>query len=90
MVDSLKLVPPSDAQYLIKACSTRPDFFYGDHNAAIYIDGPPHDEPHQIKKDEEITDCLMEHGYAVIRFHHKDDWKQIFKSHVDIFGEISE
>ena len=45
----LMLRPPSDAQYLIESCSTRPDFFYREHNAAIYIDGPPHDEPDQIR-----------------------------------------
>ena len=43
------LRPPSDGQYLIEACSTRPDFFYREHNAAIYIDGPPHDTPEQIR-----------------------------------------
>lgn len=87
LVDELVLRPPSHAQYLIESCSTRPDFFYNEFNAAIYIDGPPHDEPHQIKADEEITHSLMEMGYIVIRFHHKADWKAIFKKHPDIFGE---
>ena len=68
------LRPPSDAQYLIEACSTRPDFFYREHNAAIYVDGPPHDEPDQMREDEAITRRLMEIGYIVIRFHHKADW----------------
>ena len=86
-MDELVLRPPSDAQYLIESCSTRPDFFYREYNAAIYVDGPPHDEPHQIKADEEITRNLMEMGYVVIRFHHKADWRTIFKNHPDIFGE---
>jgi len=51
-VDKFILRPPSDAQFLIEACSTKPDFYYREHNAAIYIDGPPHDEPHQIRQDE--------------------------------------
>ena len=71
LIESLVLRPPTDAQYLIESCSTRPDFFYREHNAAIYVDGPPHDEPHQIRADEEITRRLMETGYVVIRFHHK-------------------
>lgn len=85
-VDSLMLLPPSDAQYLIESCSTRPDFYYAEHNAAIYIDGPPHDEPDQIRNDEVITQRLMETGYIVIRFHHRDDWNEIFRRHPDIFG----
>ena len=88
MVDSLMLRPPSDAQYLIESCSTKPDFFYSEFNAAIYIDGPPHDTPDQIRKDEEITNNLKHNAYAVIRFHHQDDWKAIFKNHPDIFGAL--
>jgi len=87
IVDKLLLRSPSDAQYLIESCSTRPDFFYSEYNAAIYIDGPPHDEPDQIRADEEITLRLMEMGYIVIRFHHKAEWNEIFRRHPDIFGE---
>jgi hypothetical protein len=86
-LDDLVLRPPSDGQYLIESCSTRPDFFYREYDAAVYVDGPPHDEPHQIKADEEITRTLMEMGYIVIRFHHKEDWKNVFQRHPDIFGE---
>ncbi len=86
LVEKLVMRPPSDAQYLIEACSTRPDFYYGEHNAAIYIDGPPHDEPDQIRDDEAITQRLMEMGYIVIRFHHKADWEEIVYRHPDIFG----
>ncbi len=86
LVDTLMLRPPSDGQYLIEACSTRPDFYYREHNAAIYVDGPPHDEPDQIRQDEAITQRLKEVGYVVIRFHHKSDWNEIFRRHPDIFG----
>jgi very-short-patch-repair endonuclease len=86
LVDKLLLRPPSDAQYLIAACSTRPDFFYQEYQAAIYIDGPPHDEPAQMREDERITQRLMEMGYIVIRFHHQADWEEIFRRHPDIFG----
>ena len=86
LVDELTLRPPSHAQYLISACSTKPDFFYQEYNAAIYIDGPPHDEPDQIRRDEEISGRLMEVGYIVIRFHHRSDWREILQRHPDIFG----
>jgi len=78
--------PASDGQYLIESCSTQPDFYYNEHNAAVYIDGPPHNEPDQIRKDEAITQRLMESGYIVIRFHHRADWDEIFRRHPDIFG----
>jgi ATP-dependent helicase YprA (DUF1998 family) len=87
LLDGLVLRPPSDAQFLIEAASTRPDFYYREYNAAIYIDGPPHDTAEQIKKDEEITARLQELGYVVIRFHHsRDDWKAVFLKHPDVFG----
>lgn len=86
MVDNLMLRPPSDAQYKIPTYFTQPDFFYREHNAAIYIDGPPHDEVDVVREDEGITRALMEMGYIVIRFHHKDDWLDIFRRHPDIFG----
>jgi ATP-dependent helicase YprA (DUF1998 family) len=85
-VDALALRPPSDAQYLIEACSTKPDFYYSEFNAAIYIDGPPHDQPDQIREDERITRRLMEMGYIVIRFHHEANWNDIFRRHADVFG----
>lgn len=87
LVDKFVLRPPTDAQYLIEACSTRPDFYYGEHNAAIYIDGPPHDEPDQMQEDEAITRRLMEMGYIIIRFHHKANWDEIVHRHPDIFGK---
>jgi len=86
LVDALLLQPPSDAQFLIESCSTRPDFYYAEANAAVYIDGPPHDEPAQIREDERITRRLIEAGYAVIRFHHRDDWRAVFARHPDVFG----
>ena len=88
MVDSLDLRLPSDAQYSIPQYATRPDFFYREFNAAIYIDGPPHDTANQIRDDEEITRSLIGLGYIVIRFHHEADWLDIFGQHPDIFGAI--
>ncbi len=78
---------PSHAQYLISACSTRPDFYYSDANTAVYIDGPPHDDPDQKAKDEQITNSLISAGYLVIRFHHAADWNKIFDQYADVFGQ---
>ena len=78
---------PSNAQYLISACSTRPDFYYNGVNTAVYIDGPIHDEPDQKAEDEEITQRLISAGYLVIRFHHAADWNAIFDQYSDVFGQ---
>ncbi len=85
-LEKLGLRLPSEAQYKIPGYYAQPDFYYGESNVAIFIDGPPHDESDQIRKDEEITKDLMERGYIVIRFHHQDDWVAIFQRHPDVFG----
>lgn len=85
-VEELGLRLPSDAQYQIPGYYAQPDFYYNETNVAVFIDGPPHDEPDQLRKDEEITQGLMEMGYIVIRFHHGDDWPAIFRQHPDVFG----
>ena len=89
-VDSLGLRLPSDAQYRIPSYATRPDFFYRDAAAAIYVDGPPHDSPDQIREDDATTETLIRMGYIVIRFHHEDDWLAIFRRHADVFGTPNE
>ena len=89
LIDRLVLRPPSDAQFLIESCSTRPDFYYREHSAAIYVDGPPHDTPDQTRNDKAVTQRLLDMGYIVIRFHHQVDWTEIIRRHPDIFGVIS-
>ena len=89
-VESLGLRLPSDAQYAIPGHYTRPDFFYREANAAIYIDGPPHDAPDQAREDQAKTRALIEVGYIVIRFHHAADWSAVFRRHADVFGVPSE
>ena len=89
-VDTLGLRLPSDAQYRIPGYPAQPDFFYRDANAAIYVDGPPHDAPHQIREDEAATRALMQMGYIVLRFHHDADWLAIFRRHQDVFGALGE
>ncbi len=85
-VDTLVLRLPDEAQYQVSGQYTQPDFYYREANAAIYVDGPPHDKPDQMKEDEAVTQRLIEAGYIVIRFHHKEDWPAILRKHPDIFG----
>lgn len=88
-IEELKLRLPSHAQKLIQECQTRPDFFYQQHRAAIYIDGPPHDEGKAKEDDPQINERMIEAGYLVIRFHHTEDWEAKLKQYCDIFGKIS-
>lgn len=89
MLDSLGLRLPSHAQYSVPDLYTRPDFYYQEEQTAIYVDGPPHDDLGQVREDGDITRRMQDVGYAVIRFHHKANWKEIFQHHPDIFGRIS-
>jgi hypothetical protein len=86
LIETLDLRLPSDAQFRIPGYYTQPDFFYGECNAAIYVDGPVHDGADQVRDDREITRGLMEMGYIVIRFHHQDDWEAVCRQHPDVFG----
>jgi very-short-patch-repair endonuclease len=77
---------PTHAQYYYPDCQTRLDFFYKDHNVAIYIDGSHHDQPHRQARDEMQRDCLENEGITVISFAYMDQWHNILKRYKDIFG----
>mgnify|MGYP000919100567 CR=1 FL=1 len=77
---------PSHAQHLLKACHTRPDFFYEQEHAAIYVDGPHHSYPERQQRDQAQQDCMEDTGYTVIRFSIQDNWGQIVKRYPSIFG----
>ena len=77
---------PSSAQQFLQVCQTRPDFFYEQHNAAVYIDGPPHEYPERKARDAAQNECMDDRGYVVIRFGQKDDWTAIVKKYPNIFG----
>ena len=79
---------PDKVQPLIEACTTRPDFVYESSGtlAVIYVDGLQHDYPESRANDLEISECLEDIGYRVIRFGYRDDWDAIFKSNRHIYG----
>ena len=81
-----KMKLPSHAQFRVPNLYTEPDFYYQDINTVVYIDGPPHDEAQAVAEDKQITNRLIDAGYGVIRFHHKDDWNAIFEENSEIFG----
>ncbi|MDE2125265.1 MAG: DEAD/DEAH box helicase [Armatimonadetes bacterium] len=79
---------PTDCQKVIGGCGTRPDFLYLDHGhqAAIYVDGPPHDFPDRQARDEQQTVCMEDQGYIVVRFHHQANWDEIIAKYPSLFG----
>ena len=56
----------------------------------VYVDGPPHDAPDQVREDEARTRALIEFGYIVIRLHHGADWPVVLRPHPDLFGALNE
>jgi very-short-patch-repair endonuclease len=80
---------PDEAQKLIEACHTRADFYYTDAQAAIYIDGPVHDQPDVAAQDHVLTECLSwDAGLTVIRYRYDADWRAICAEHTSVFGKI--
>lgn len=88
-LDSRGLRLPSRAQVFIESCRTRPDFFYDDAQAAIYVDGPPHKYPERQARDRMQRECMEDAGYQVIRFGSDEDWDAIIKRYPYLFGRMS-
>ncbi len=78
---------PDVAQRAIESCRTRPDFLYTAQQVAIYVDGPPHDQPDVAADDVRITERLEDQGYTVVRFGYRDDWAAICAHHSYLFGQ---
>jgi len=86
-VEGQGYLKPDRGQVAIERCNTCADFFYDDWKAAIFIDGPHHEESRQREKDAIITRCLDEAGYYVIHFPKSQaSWPGIFAAHADLFG----
>ena len=88
-IEKRNLRLPSHAQLLIENCHTRPDFFYEQEHAAIYVDGPVHLYLERHQRDQEQVECMEDSGYTVIRFSTIEDWEQIIKQYPSIFGSIT-
>ncbi|MFM7537604.1 MAG: helicase-related protein, partial [Acidimicrobiales bacterium] len=66
---------PSRAQVLVADAGTRPDFVYDDEFLAVYVDGPPHDDPNRQIRDRQQDATLKSLGWSVRRFGYNDDWE---------------
>ena len=88
-VDERGLNLPTHAQYLIRECETRVDFFYdlGAEKVAVFVDGPVHDDAERRERDREVAGCLEDLGVVVVRFGHGEDWDKIIDPFASIFGK---
>ncbi len=81
---------PSEAQLLIEGAAARPDFVYRDHQVAVFIDGPPHDDRVQAERDAEATARLEDLGWTVVRLHHSEDWPAKLAEFPSVFGRAAD
>ncbi len=86
LVEALQLRLPSDGQFMVEGLYAKPDFYYAEHSTVVLVYCPPHHDAGGLRADEAVTERLQEAGYIVIRFHHREDWAEIFRRHPDIFG----
>ncbi len=76
---------PDQAQLRLEPYGTRPDFVYLGATAAVYVDGPLHDEPARAARDREIVARLAA-DWDVIRVRHDDEWPAVVAEWRDVFG----
>ena len=77
---------PSHAQKLIENCHTRPDFWFENNHAAVYIDGFHHLFPDRQARDLAQQECMENAGYTVIRFGLQEEWHSVIARFASIFG----
>ena len=80
---------PTRAQVFFKPCMTRPDFSYDDHQAVVYVDGPPHDFPERQDRDQAQNASMADAGFQLIRFHHAQSWEDVVKKFPSVFGSLA-
>lgn len=86
-VDEANLDMPDAAQVKIDGHYVQPDFFYKSYSAAVFIDGPIHDNADVAKGDAEKRDALTDAGYTIIVFgYDKSAWPEIAAGYPEIFG----
>ncbi|MBM4287361.1 MAG: DEAD/DEAH box helicase [Deltaproteobacteria bacterium] len=72
---------------------TQPDFYYKRDRipgVCIFVDGPPHDNPHQAQQDKQVREALQEKGYRVVVIRHDQPFNDQVSGHTDIFGNLND
>lgn len=77
---------PSNAQYSLPECKTRPDFFYAKERVAVYVDGPHHEYPERQARDQVQQDAMEDLGVTVVRFAAGEQWGPALDKFPHVFG----
>ena len=81
---------PDRSQVYVEQASTRVDFLYTAQKAAIFVDGPHHDDRKRQERDAEQEAALRRLGLTVIRLGYQDDWPLVIESNARVFGEAAQ
>jgi very-short-patch-repair endonuclease len=76
---------PDEAQKALDGA--RPDFFYLDTQACIYVDGPLHQYPERAARDTLVRDKLERTGFLVVRVDQDGSWPATVAGWGLVFGE---
>lgn len=76
---------PDSAQDAVE--EARPDFFFAETQACIYVDGPVHDDPDRQARDAIIRDRLERAGFCVVRVADPSGWPGTLAEYAFVFGE---
>ena len=64
------------------------DFYYEKGRVCVFVDGPHHDTPKQIKNDVGIRQDLEDLGYKVLVIRHDSDINEQICKYPEVFGSI--
>ena len=63
------IYPESQMSICLYQC--KPDFYFGSTKLCVFIDGPPHQKPRRIDRDNGVDELLRKRGFKVARFGYK-------------------
>ncbi|MFT4038962.1 MAG: DEAD/DEAH box helicase [Thermomicrobiales bacterium] len=78
---------PDRAQLYLERFQTRPDFFYDESQACIYVDGPHHEFPERQQRDREAQSRFEDGGFEVVRVQDESTWPEAVARYSWIFGK---
>ena len=80
---------PDAAQVTVPGTYAKPDFVYRRSNvrAAVFVDGPAHDEEAVAERDTAAESRLENKGWLAIRVRWNADWRAIMDENPTVFGQ---
>jgi hypothetical protein len=75
---------PDEGQKSIR--DARPDFFYEESQACVYVDGPIHEFPDRAVRDKGIRDDLTRFGCTVVTVQDEQSWAAVLDEYPWVIG----